>query len=152
MFTDASLIGFGAFFQNQWFCSEWPDCLPSVQDDDLSMAFRELYPIVAAAVVWGKCWTTKRIMFVCDNEATVFIIRKRRSKCLPIMKLMRTLTWTAAVNNFHFSSRHLAGRLNSIADNLSRLLLQKFRVCAPQADQYPQPCPPPEQIIWDLMH
>lgn len=48
---DASLIGFRAFFQNHWFCSEWPACLPSVQDGDLSMAFRELHPLVAAAVV-----------------------------------------------------------------------------------------------------
>ena len=149
LFTDASLIGFGAFFQNQWFCSEWPASIPSVQDDDLLMAFRELYPIVAAAVVSGKHWTSKRIMFVSDNEATVYIIQKMRSKCLPIMKLMRTLTWIAAVNNFHFSSRHLFDRFNTVADNLSRLLLQKFRESVPQADPFPQPCPLPEQIIWD---
>ena len=149
LFTDASLIGFGAFFQNQWFCEKWPDVLPSIKESDLSMAFRELYPIVAAAIVQGRYWTAKRIMFVSDNEATVFIIKKGRSKCLPIMKLMRTLTWTAAVNNFHVSSKHLSGKLNSVADNLSRLSLQKFREIAPQADQYPQECPPPEDIIWD---
>ena len=149
LFTDASLVGFGAFFQNKWFCAKWPASLPSVQDDDLSMAFCELYPIVAAAVVWGKQWTSKRIMFVSDKQATVYIIQKMRSKCLPIMKLMRTLTWIATVNNFHFSSRHLPGRLNTVADNLSRLLLQEFRETAPQADQFPQPCPHPEQIIWD---
>ena len=54
LFTDASLVGFGAFFQNQWFCAKWPARLLLVQNDDLSMAFRELYPIVAAAVVWEK--------------------------------------------------------------------------------------------------
>ena len=89
------------------------------------MTFRELYPTVAAAVVWGKQWTYERIMFVSDNLATMFIIQKMRLKCLPIMKLMRTLTWIASVNNFHFSSRHLPGRLNTVADNLSRLLLQE---------------------------
>ena len=60
----------------------------SVVDDDLSMAFRELYPIVAAAVVWGKCWTAKRIMFLCDNLSTVRIIQKGRSKSLGIMKII----------------------------------------------------------------
>ena len=144
LFTDASLIGFGAFFQNQWFCEKWPDVLPSIKESDLSMAFRELYPIVAAAIVWGKYWTAKRIML----SYSVYN-QKGRSKCLPIMKLMRTLTWTAAVNNFHVSSKHLSGKLNSVADNLSRLSLQKFRKIAPQADQYPQECPPPEDIIWD---
>ena len=148
LFTDASLIGFGAFFRNHWFSSEWPACLPSIQEGDLSMAFRELYPIVAAAVIWGKYWTSKRILFISDNEATVYIIRKMRSKCLPIMKLMRTLTWTAAVNNFHFSSKHLSGRLNTVADHLSRLALSKFRECAPNADPFPHSCPTPEQIIW----
>ena len=78
--TNASLIGFGAFFQNQWFSAEWPVSLPSIHEADLSMAFPELYPIVAAAVVWGKYWTSKRIMFISDNEATIFIIRKMRSK------------------------------------------------------------------------
>ena len=148
LFTDASLVGFGAYFQNQWFCSEWPDCLLSIQESDLSMAFRELYPIVAAAVVWGRYWTSKRIMFISDNEATVHIIRKMRSKCLPIMKLVRTLTWTAAVNNFHFSSKHLPGRLNTVADHLSILALPKLRDCAPQADKNPQTCPSPDEIIW----
>ena len=62
LFKDASLIDFGHFFQNQWFSFEWPASLPSIQDDDLSMAFRELYPIVAAAVVWGKKCTSKCIM------------------------------------------------------------------------------------------
>ena len=25
LFSDASLIGFGAIFDTQWFCSEWPN-------------------------------------------------------------------------------------------------------------------------------
>ena len=148
LFTDASLIGFGGIFQNQWFCSEWPPELPSIKDGDLSMAFRELYPIVAVVLIWGKSWTSKRILFLSDNMASVFIIQRGRSKCLPIMKLMRTLTWTAAVNNFHFGARHIAGKINSVADNLSRSSFQKFRENAPRADQYPQTCPTPEQIIW----
>ena len=71
LFTDSSLVGFGGIFQNQWFCSEWPPQLPSVKDDDLSMAFRELYPIVAAATIWGKSWTSERILFLSDNLSPV---------------------------------------------------------------------------------
>ena len=148
LFTDASLIGFGGIFNTQWFCSAWPESIPSVEDADLSMAFRELYPIVAAAIIWGKQWTGKRIVFVCDNQSTVFILERGRSRCLAIMKLMRTLTWTAATNNFHFTSRHLYGVRNKTADSLSRLLLQRFRELAPGADKEPQICPTPEQLIW----
>ena len=113
------------------------------------MAFRELYPIVAAALIWGKYWTSKRILFLSDNIATTFIVQRGRSKSIPIMKLMQTLTWTAAVNNFHFSACHLPGKFNQTADSLSRFMFQKFRECAPNADLCPQTCPTPEQIIWE---
>ena len=99
--TDSTLIGFGGIFQNQWFCSKWPAELPTIKEGDLSMAFCELYPIVAAALIWGKYWTSKRILFLSDNIATTIIVQGGRSKSIPIMKLMRTLTWTAAVYNFH---------------------------------------------------
>lgn len=149
LYTDASLIGFGAIFKSQWFCSDWPENIPSVKEGDLSMAFRELYPIVAAAILWGKQWSTKRIIFVCDNQSAVYILQKGRSKCLAIMKLMCTLTWTAAVYNFHFTARHLYGKRNQTADSLSRLSLQRFRQLAPKADKEPQICPQPQQLIWD---
>ena len=149
LYTDASLIGVGGLFKNQWFYSAWPAEIPSVDGDDLSMAFRELYPIVAAAVIWGKKWTCKKIVFMCDNQATVYILCKGRSKCLAIMKLMRTLTWTAAVNHFYFHAKHLPSRENSKADCLSRLLLQRFRALHPEANKEPEVCPGPEQLIWE---
>jgi hypothetical protein len=49
-------------------------------DSEMSMAFRELYSIVVAAVLWSKYWIKKRIDFHCDNESTVHIINKGRSK------------------------------------------------------------------------
>ena len=149
LYTDASLLGFGGVFKNRWFYSFWPMKIPSVDGEDLSMAFRELYPIVVAAVLWGKEWTCRRIMFMCDNSATVCILHKGRSKCLAIMKLMRTLTWTAAVNNFSFSAQHLPSKENAIADSLSRLLLQTFLKLHPTANKEPDVCPAPELIIWD---
>ena len=64
---------------------------------------KELYAIVAAVILLGKQRTSKRIVvFVCDNMSTVYKIQKGRSNCLAKMKLMRTLKWTAANNNFHF--------------------------------------------------
>ena len=37
--TDASLIGFGGIFKTQWFFSIWSITIPSVKDDDISLAF-----------------------------------------------------------------------------------------------------------------
>lgn len=100
------------------------------------MAFRELYPIVIASLLWGHLWTSKRILFYCDNEATVKIIHKGRSKSLCIIKLMRQLTWCSAQFNLCIYSKHLPGKTNRIADALSRFQMAKFRRLAP-ADLQP---------------
>ncbi len=145
LYTDASsTLGFSAFFQNQWFCEKWPEVI----EKDASMAFRELYPIVAAAVVWGEHWKCKQIIFLCDNEATVNILNKGRSKCLYIMKLMRNMTWLALKQNFTFKSRHIPGKSNIIADALSRFQMERFRNAAPTANQFPERCPTESEVFW----
>lgn len=149
LYTDASsLIGFGGYYQHKWFCDRWPDNLPCKSDFAASMAFLELYPIVVAAVLWGKEWCGKRILFYCDNLATVHIIAKGRSKETNIMKLMRKLTMCAATYNFAVYSEHLPGKSNVIADALSRLQMNKFRLLAPLAEATATPCPQLSDILW----
>ena len=149
LYADASSTkGFGGFFQNKWFYDSWPNNLPEVADYSLSMAFLELYPIVVAAVLWGQEWKSKRILFYCDNLATVQIISKGRSKEPVIMKLMRRLTMCASLNNFAVYSKHVPGKINSISDALSRFQITRFRELAPDADKNPTPCPPLTEIIW----
>lgn len=150
LYTDAaSLFGFGGYFRGRWFSSPWPKELQFKLDDNISMAFRELYPIVVAAVLWGTEWSQKRIVFFCDNEATVTIINKGRSKVLDIMRLMRMLTWIAAKNNFSFTSKHIPGIKNVISDSLSRFDFQTFRKVAPDADVDATACPPLSKVMWN---
>ena len=150
LFTDAaSNFGFGGYFQRKWFSSEWPLELASSLESNWSMAFRELYPIVVAAYLWGHLWCRKRIMFHCDNEAVVNIVNKGRSKMADIMKLMRTLTWLSVRNNFIIHCKHIPGVKNVIADALSRFNFQTFRAAAPAAEEHPTPCPPYCKIIWN---
>jgi hypothetical protein len=112
------------------------------------MAFLELYPIVVAAVFWGHLWTSKRILVLCDNEATVYIVNKGRSKCLYIMRLMCILMWCACKNNCCFRSEHSPGVTNEISDSLSRLQLDRFKKLAPMADEVPYRCPPISRVMW----
>ena len=93
-------------------------------------------------------WQGKRIMFYCDNLATVFIINKGRSRAQPIMKLMRRLTWCAAKGNFVIIAKHIPGIHNDIADALSRFQISRFRELAPGAALRPCPCPTPAQVMW----
>ena len=103
LYTDASgKIGYGGYFQGQWFASAWNQDLLANVGSELSIQFQELYPIVIAAMLWGKSWKRKHIQFHCDNLAVVHILNKGRSPCTAIMKLMRRLVIEAAINNFYF--------------------------------------------------
>lgn len=139
LYTDASgSIGFGGYFQGHWFSESWPKPLQRfiAEEDNFSIAFRELYPIVVAALLWGELWRKQRIVFLCDNQSTVAIINKGRSKCPTIMTLVRRLTYCAARYNFMFKSVYFEGKKNAIADSLSRLQTNRFRQLAPEADVY----------------
>ena len=150
LYTDASsTLGFGGFFQGSWFYDKWPADLPVEYDHELSMAFRELYPIVIAAMLWGHLWSAKRIKFYCDNLGTVQIIRKGRSKVNNIMKLMRQLTWCSVKNNFCIYAEHVPGVENIIADSLSRFQIDRFKQLVPEADPAPLTCPPMTEVLWD---
>ena len=151
LYTDASsTIGYGGYYLGRWFCDTWPaDLLPCDEDETVSMAFMELYPIVVAATMWGSLWSTKRILFYCDNAATVHILRKGRSKVNSIMRLMRQLTWLSATNNFCIYAEHIPGVHNILADCLSRLQVERFRQLAPGADAMPHTCPPPAEVFWN---
>lgn len=150
LFTDASsTIGFGGYFGNRWFASSWPNAIVQQLEAThvISMAFMELYPIVVAAILWGESWSTKKVLFNCDNLGTVQIIQKGRSKSPLIMKLMRRLTLCSIKNNFCVYAAHVPGKNNCLADFLSRLQIQDFLDALPMADSEPHQCPPPSEVM-----
>ena len=50
VFTDASVSsGYGVFYSGEWFNGAW-----SVAQQSLSIAYKELFPIVLSCYVWGK--------------------------------------------------------------------------------------------------
>lgn len=142
LFTDASgTIGYGAYYQGQWFQGTWPANLDDHIEGVIYMAYKELVPIVMAAQLWSKHWPRKRILFYCDNQATVAILNKGRSRSPDIMRLMRHLSLLAAKHNFAFSSTYIASADNDIADALSRFQMSRFRGLVPHADLLPQSIP-----------
>ncbi|VDH95073.1 Hypothetical predicted protein [Mytilus galloprovincialis] len=148
LFTDASsTIGYGGYFRKRWFQGIWPDDFIRPDEESFSMAYLELYPIVISAILWGHEWSTKRILFHCDNMSSVYIINKGRSKCNVIMNLVRRLTWCAAKFNFVVHAVHVPGKENNIADALSRYQMKRFRQLAPDASPNPCTCPPHSEIL-----
>ena len=137
LYTDASSeIGFGAYWNGRWLQGRWAEAL-----QHHSIQWKELYAIVMASEVWGHLWPNKRILFYCDNMAIVQLWRSGLSKSPVLMHLVRALFFVAAKHNFHVSITHIAGVDNSIADALSRFLMQKFHLLAPDADVHQTPTP-----------
>ena len=59
-------------------------------------------------------------MFYTDNEAISIVINKQTAKDNDLMRLVRPLVWICMKHNIKFRSRHIPGKLNVLADRLSR--------------------------------
>ena len=140
LFTDsAGDIGYGAFYQGQWFNGQWSNVqMPH------SIQYKELYPIVMAALTWGHQWSTLKVRFHCDNQAIVACISSGSSRCPHIMHLLRNLSLITASYNFIVSACYIPGTYNAIADSLSRSQMVRFFNLAPHAS--PQPTPFPREL------
>ena len=133
----AGAFGYGAYMKGQWFAGSWA---PSQELH--SIAYKELFPIVLAAHVWGHLWVKKHILFRSDNDAVVHILNTRTSRVPCLMRLLRSLLFSAARHSFSFSSQHVPGVSNQLADALSRFNWQEFRRLAPDAQPLPTLVPP----------
>ena len=126
-YTDATPIGFGAYFSGKWFCGKFEEnMIPN--DCKASLALFELYPIFMAAVLWGQEWSKKRIVVKCDNESAYKIINKGRSRIPFIMKFIRKLVWCEAKYNFTIHASFIPGCTNLIADSISRFQIESSNV------------------------
>jgi hypothetical protein len=135
--TDASgTKGCGGSYGREWFTSAW---LPT--EVQFGMAYKELHPIVIAAHLWGHHWCHKRVLFHCDNESVVSIVKSVASRDGVIMELVRELFLVAAKYDFRISAAHVPGKQNEIADGSSRFNLQEFFRLVPHAQPYPMSIP-----------
>jgi hypothetical protein len=140
LFTDASDIGFGATYGTAWIQGAWDK-----QRKEISINYRELFAILAAALTWGSAWTGKRIVFFTDNEPITQVWNSGTSPAPSIMSLIRPLFLVAANNGFSIAFKHIPGINNPTADALSRFQMPRFRSLMPNADEIPTTTPP---IIW----
>ena len=132
LFTDASNLGYGAYWAGRWFNHHWCS-----DQSRYTIAWKELYAILVACSTWGNLWRRKRILFHCDSTAVVAIWGKGACKCPHLMSLVGHLFLMAAGGNYHVAIDHIPGALNQVADHLSRFSMQAFRQAAPAANPLP---------------
>ena len=134
----AGSLGYGAIFQSHWFSGAW-----SAEQRLLSIAYKELFPIVVAAFLWGPQWVSRQVKFLCDNESVVAVLKSGTSRDKSLMVLLRYLTMLAIRHSFSFTASSVPGKDNPVADALSQFQFQQFKRLVPHADATPSPFLPP---------
>ena len=139
--TDASgSVGCGAVYPPLWLQYKWGDSpytgVGSNQED--SITFQELLPIVFACAVWGPRWQNASVVVQCDNQGAVAVVNSGYSKVQPIMHLLRCLFFIRSRYNISLHAVYLPGTYNVLADAISRNNLSFF----PAAVSYRTPLPP----------
>jgi hypothetical protein len=131
----ASLTGFGAIWNDNWFYGSWPE--PSQLWREHGMSFLELVPIFIALHMWSETFTESVVLIHTDNEALVPILNNLYSKDQKISALLRPIALLCMQNNMVIIAKHIAGKLNVGADLLSRGRIPQFRVLMPGMEELP---------------
>ena len=115
VYSDASgSWGCGGYTTTDWFQYKW-----LAHHQDLSIASKELIPVVISAAIFGRCWSGKLVNFMVDNLAVVQALQATYSRDIHLMHLIRLLVLFAAHFNFWFTASHVAGKKNT-CDAISR--------------------------------
>ncbi len=136
LFTDVSGVGFGAFFNNQWFSYSWPSNTTGV-----NIALLELFAVFAAVSTWSSELCNRSICVYTDNEAIVSIWAAGTSRDKAISALLRLMFFLCTGSNISLSFRHVPGVDNVYADLLSRLQVDRFLSLCPSALRHPSVVP-----------
>ena len=139
--TDASKFGCGGAWGTEFFQIVWDneqmgqqykvpqeikDLVKSYELEKFAINVKELFGVVTAAVTWGPRWKNKNVCFYCDNLGDVYAVMRGGSKNAQIMHLLRVLTLSAALHGYSFTMSHIAGKLNVVADAISREHVDEF--------------------------
>ena len=134
-----------------WGCGAWHShaCFQVQWDQSscaLSIAEKELIPIILGCVAWGHHWRGHRVVFHCDNQVVVSCLHSRTSRHKGIMHLVRCLVFVEATLGFCLVPVYINTKANYLADALSRNDLRSFLSKVPTADGTPTP------ISFQLLH
>ena len=114
-FTDSCKRGYGGVFGRNHIRGLFPAAWRK-----LSIQVLELYPIYAMLHLYGRFLANCEVVFYCDNKSVVYNINKQSSKNKFIMKMLRPIIMLLLKYNFSLKARHIKGKLNTVADRISR--------------------------------
>lgn len=131
--SDASSKGFGAVFQQDWFCCSWENSLamltncdhllpaPEIDEDDCNINVYELFPVLVSIRRWGHIMSGYNVTVVTDNQQVYYMVRTGRSKNHTCMSWLKEIFWCCVKFDIDLSSEYIPTNENVVADTLSRL-------------------------------
>ena len=130
--------GCGAFSGAQWFQVEWPESWAMVH-----ITVKELLPIVLTCALWSPQWKGKSVLCRSNNAAVVAVVNSGQLKAQDptAMHLQQCIFFFAARDGYTLQAVHVAGKLNVVADALSRDNLPLFLAQVPGVLTHPTPTP-----------
>ena len=103
--------GCGAWHAHSWFQVKWDH-----MSESLSIAERELIPVILACAAWGRSWHGHQVVCHCDNQVVVASLHSRTSRHKGIMHLIRCLVFIEATLGFYVCSSYIDTKTNHLAD------------------------------------
>ena len=112
---DASLQGLGA----RWGLQVYALSIP-LGFNQYNIVHLEMMNILVAIRTWSQAWTGKTLLVHCDNAAVVSVLTTGVTKDLTPAAKARNITMEVAKLDINLHSVHIAGKINVVADCLSR--------------------------------
>ena len=112
---DACPTGLGAIFANQVYAMPLPEYWLTQ-----NIAYTEMVNILVALKVWHKQWTGTRVLIRCDNKAVVSVLTTGKTRYSTMAKYAKNIFLWLSAFNIDIRVVHIAGKLNPVADLLSR--------------------------------
>ena len=153
-YLDASAtaaLGFGCILDKNWIFSKWEDNF--IETVKPSIEFLELYALCAGIFTWENhdSLTNCHITVFCDNTAVVNMINNITSKCKLCMYLIRMIVLNGLIFNRRLNAKYVKSKENGLADSLSRMQLDRFKLLDPTMNEKPDKISekiwPPSEII-----
>ena len=117
--TDSSSIGCSGHYRRDWFYVNWEADFPGLASKHIT--YQELFAVILSAKRWGKLWQGMHLIVRSDNAATVAAVNKSTSRSPELMSLIRDLFWLSVQFDFRLTAAFIPGKLNILADRISRL-------------------------------
>ena len=109
------LLDLGPFFDTQVYALSLPQSWQEV-----NIAYTEMINILVALKVWHIQWAGLKVRIQCDNQAVVSVLTTGKTRDKVMAKYARNVfLWLSAFNT-DIQVVHVPGKMNPVADLLSR--------------------------------